>query len=308
MMFDVCIVGHVTRDRIRTVDGERSGVGGVASYAALALRSLGYRVAVVTRVADIDREVLLTDLRAAGIEVYCGASVQTSTFRCVYDKPSPDERTLSVDAVAEPFAPADLESVSARWFYLGPLTSRDMSVDFVLAAARRSTVVGGQLALDAQGMVRRVDGREVRATRPDDVPTLLAHVDVLKVDEDEAAMLAGDEDPVRAARFLRSCGPGEVLLTNGSQGSLVCDAAGLHPIDAVPGTTVDATGCGDTYLAAYLSRRLRCEDPVPAARFASAAASLSLETAGPLRATEAEVLERMARGKPGNVLGLEMPS
>ncbi len=116
---------------------------------------------------------------------------------------------------------------------------------------------------------------------------------LLKVDEGDAAILSEEVEAEASARRLREFGPDEVILTRGSAGSLVLDAGGFHAVDAVVGEVVDATGCGDTYLAAYLSRRLVSEEPGRAGRFAAAAAALSLEKVGAFRASEAEVRDRM---------------
>ena len=75
---------------------------------------------------------------------------------------------------------------------------------------------------------------------------------------------------------------------------MIFASAGSYAIDAVAGEIVDSTGCGDTYLAAYLSRRLAFDAPERAGRFAAAAAALSLEREGAFRASEADVRDRMA--------------
>ena len=226
--FDVCVVGHVTRDRIRSDGVERNGAGGVACYAALTLRRLGHRVAVITRLAGEDRDELLAELRSEGIAVYCGESTRTSSFECVYSRQVPDERILTVGAVAEAFEPADLEGVFASWFYLGPLTNRDMSLGFVRAASAR-----GRIALDAQGLVRQVDGCEIRTVRPVDVSSYLQNVSLLKADEREAATLSSENDLEASARRLCEFGPDEVILTRGSKGSMIFASAGSYAIDAV---------------------------------------------------------------------------
>ena len=95
-----------------------------------------------------------------------------------------------------------------------------------------------------------------------------------------------------------SRGPKEVVVTFGSRGSVICSGGRLHRIPPVKTTgVVDATGCGDTYLAAYLHRRLKSEDVERAGRLASAAASLTLEQFGPFQATERDVEGALARAR-----------
>ncbi len=54
MMFDVCVVGHVTKDLVRTAEGEFEMPGGTAYYTAIALKNLGMRVAVITKLLEQD--------------------------------------------------------------------------------------------------------------------------------------------------------------------------------------------------------------------------------------------------------------
>ena len=59
-----------------------------------------------------------------------------------------------------------------------------------------------------------------------------------------------------------------------------------------PRRVADATGCGDTYLAAYLARRLSGAECAECARFAAAAASLNIEALGAFRGSEADIAAR----------------
>ena len=62
---------------------------------------------------------------------------------------------------------------------------------------------------------------------------------------------------------------------------------------------MDATGCGDTYLAAYLARRLTTDDLAECGAFASAVAGIKIEAFGPFRGTAAEVAARRAALRSG---------
>jgi sugar/nucleoside kinase (ribokinase family) len=57
----------------------------------------------------------------------------------------------------------------------------------------------------------------------------------------------------------------------------------------------DATGCGDTFLAAYLARRLTSDDLRDCGEFAAAAASINIETLGAFRGTAEDIAARRRR-------------
>ena len=53
------------------------------------------------------------------------------------------------------------------------------------------------------------------------------------------------------------------------------------------------TGCGDTFLAAYMTKRMTSEDVEEIGEFASAAASINLECSGPFKGAEKDVLRKL---------------
>ena len=292
-MYDVCAVGHVTWDRIRIGDRVRVQPGGAAYYFSLALRRLGRNVAIVTKMAAADENSLLSELRAEGIDVSCTESATTTRFSNAYSEGDPDRRVQQLASVAAPFVSSDLEGMSARFFFLGPLTAGDISLEFL-----REVSLRGDVALGVQGLVRSVSEGEIRTQAWADLKQGLACVSVLAADENEARVLTGESNPEKAAQRLAEGGPREVVVTFGSRGSVICSGGRLHRIPAVETPRiVDATGCGDSYLAAYLHRRLESEDVERAGRFASAAASLTLERFGPFQATERDVEDALARAR-----------
>ena len=157
----------------------------------------------------------------------------------------------------------------------------------VVAAARQRF---DWLVLDIQGYLRTVQGTEVIATGGAGLAGILAAVDILKASQSEAARMTGCTDPHEAARKLSALGPREVVITQGDRGALIVAAGAIHQIAAVPAKReVDSTGCGDTFLAAYVALRLDSADPAAAGKFAAAAAARKLEAAGALNVTRAEI-------------------
>jgi sugar/nucleoside kinase (ribokinase family) len=294
-MFDFCAVGYVTRDVIRIAGRPaRRQPGGAAYYAAMAAAHLGLETAVVTRVAAADEGPLLSGLRDAGVTVFCRPSRHTSEFENIYPSPDPDVRLQKVGAVPDPFARRDLAGVEARAFLLDPRTRRDGFAAFLRAVARSR----GLVAVDAQGFTRLFTGPRAR-------PGQLAReikgfrlVDILKAGEDEAAVLTGATDPAEGAWRLGGLGPREAIVTLGSRGSLVSAQGRTYRIPAFkPAELVDTTGCGDTYLAGYLIRRLEGGDPEDCGRFGAALATLKIEGYGPFTGSARDVEALLLRAR-----------
>ncbi len=283
-MFDACVIGHITREIIRIKDKvEREMPGGTAFYTSMALRGVGLKVGVITKMSKQDRDTLLYELRKTGIAVFCRKSTQTTVFENIYSGRKLYVRLQKVKAIASPFSPADLGEVSAKIFHIGPLTNMDVSPDLLKAVSLRGDLV----SLDIQGLLREIEDGEVRIQDWSEKREGLAYVDILKADEQEAAILSGEHNMKRAALTLSRLGPKEIIITRGNGGSLIFAHGEFHKIPAFPPKKIiDPTGCGDTFMGGYIFRRLRSNDFSQAGTFAATLASLKTERFGALDGTE----------------------
>jgi sugar/nucleoside kinase (ribokinase family) len=289
--FDVCVIGHVARD-VNSIGGveHEPSPGGAAYYSTMVYRRLGMQAAVVTRVAAQDGP-LLRELKDAGVAVFNLPSEVTTTFRNDYPSANPDLRIQRVDARAGPIAVAALPDVRARIWQIGPLTQSDVE----LAMIGHCAALGGLVGMDVQGLTRAVVDGSVQASAPRARLDDLRDLDVLKADEEEMLTYTGDATVEAAVRTVRAAGVREVLVTRGSEGAIIYGPGAPIPIAAIPPRrTVDATGCGDTYLAAYLARRITSDDLRECGEFAAAAAAINIEAFGAFRGSAAAIADRRA--------------
>jgi sugar/nucleoside kinase (ribokinase family) len=290
--FDVCVVGHITKDTVRVGQTTRVACGGTAYYTAMALKRLGLRVAVVTKGARNDREDLLRELTVEKVTIFWKDGQNTSAFENIYSERGLDVRTQVLKSAASPFSPEDVAKLSARAFHFGPLVKQDIPLPVLKQAHGTKNMV----SLDVQGMMR--PGRLGTIIQEDwtEKKKWLAHVHILKADETEAFVLSGDKDMERAAAVLASFGAREVVITLGGRGSLVYANHRLYKIPSwAPRKMADPTGCGDTYMAGYLYERLRGKGPETAAKFGAAMASLKLERPGPFVGSRTDIHAVLSR-------------
>ena len=289
---DIICIGHITHDRIVTPDRDVHMPGGTSFYFSYGLRHLmgerkdiNYRL--ITSLAEKDMKSV-EDMRREGIEVEVIPSCETVYFENIYGA-NQNNRRQRVRAKADPFTREKLGDISARYIVLGTLLADDFDLNALRYLSERGTLV-----VDAQGYLREVRGEEVHAIDWKEKREALRYVDILKVNEYEIEVLTGVTDQHRACELLAEWGVKEVLLTLGSYGSVVYADGRFYDIPAYdPLNVVDATGCGDTYVMAYVYRRLLGDDPGQAGRFASAVASIKLEASGPFCGTEADALARL---------------
>ncbi len=114
---------------------------------------------------------------------------------------------------------------------------------------------------------------------------LFRHVTLFIPNETELSSFSGVEvtdeaSAVRACRVMMDKGVAKLIVTLGSQGSLIYDGVNPIHIDPVPVKAVDSTAAGDTYCGALCVALSEGEDLVSAANFASRAAALSVTRMG----------------------------
>jgi sugar/nucleoside kinase (ribokinase family) len=244
----VAVVGNISLDRI---GGATPRIGGGPYHAGRALRVLGRPYTqLVARCGDADRRVLLPRLAELGLPVRVLHGTLTTAFSFSYHG---DRREMRVDAVGDPWQAEDVAlDRRVRWVHVAPLLRSDFDADVLAALAR-----GRRLLLDGQGLVRRAAEGWLELDLDFD-PALLEHVAILKLADEEAAVI-GDVDAL---------GVPELLLTHGSRGATV--RVGSRMFD-VPTRAVaeDATGAGDAFCAVYLASRADGLAPSSAARRAT---------------------------------------
>jgi sugar/nucleoside kinase (ribokinase family) len=244
---------------------------------------------MVTRIRPEDAHELLQLPRELGVHVHCVPSEATTTFENVYGVAGTDDRQQRVRAVAEGFEPDHVGGLHPQAWLVGPLLPQDIPIGLL----QRARGQGGHLALDVQGLLRRLDGEQVMEAAVG-APTWAQYAHVLKASAHEASLITDCSDAFEQARALAALGPEEVLVTWGAEGSAVWAEGEATHVPAIPvRQPQDPTGCGDTYLAAYIAARLRGDAPGEAARFAAVAAAAKLEHAGPLMLDAASLRARL---------------
>ncbi|MGC8787981.1 MAG: PfkB family carbohydrate kinase [Anaerolineae bacterium] len=272
---DVAVIGHFAKDKLVFGGNEEVASGGSVYYGAMALRRLGLRVAVITRLAKADFP-RLDELKEAGILVFAQPAEQTSGIRNVYFSADMDRRLCTPLGFAGPFRLEDVPPLEAKIWLIGPLMAGEVDIPFVCAIAER-----GPVALDVQGFVRVREGNELVFRDWLEKEEGLAHVRFLKADDAEAQVLTGKADLREAAKALADYGPREIVLTHG-KGVLVYADDAVYEAPFMPRELKGRTGRGDTCFAAYLARRLT-SSPAEACHFAARVTSLKMEAPGPFR-------------------------
>lgn len=276
-MKDICCIGHITKDKIVTPNRTVYMAGGTSFYFSYAINQLPKDVtfSLVTAMDPTEKEPVEKMLKA-GIDVSMNASRNTVFFENIYGE-NQNERKQRVLAKADPFTIQQLEHVDAKVFHLGSLLADDFPTEVVEYLSNK-----GRVSIDVQGYLREVRDEKVYPIDWKEKLKVLKHTYYLKVNETEMETITGLKDAHEAAKLIHAWGVTEVIITLGSEGSLVYVDDKFYEIPAYPPhEVVDATGCGDTYSAGYLYKRLQGATPTEAGKFAAAMCTIKLEHNGP---------------------------
>jgi ribokinase len=115
---------------------------------------------------------------------------------------------------------------------------------------------------------------------PSKILQIVRQVDLLFVSSDEATVLTGIRDPRKSFHQLEKAGARSVIMKLGKRGCLILEEGALCHVPSFPVRTVDTTGAGDAFAAAFLQARLRGWPRAEAALAANAAGAAAVATAG----------------------------
>ena len=292
-MYDICSIGHITRDKIITPQRTVYMAGGTSFYMSYGISQLPERVKyqLVTKVGE-GQKPEVEKIRQRGIDTICYPSKHTVYFENKYGANS-DNRTQRVLAKADAFTIEEMKPLEARIFHLGSLLNDDFSPEVVEFLSGK-----GLVSIDVQGYLREVRDEEVHAISWKDKEKILRHTDMLKLNEYEMKVITDSDNPRTVAEKLNKMGVREVIITLGSYGAIIFADHKFYEIPAYkPHEIVDATGCGDTFSTGYLYCRTQGMGYEESGKFAAAMCTLKLEHSGPFDRSIEDIEKVIASNK-----------
>ncbi|MEW6073034.1 MAG: PfkB family carbohydrate kinase [Planctomycetota bacterium] len=249
------VIGTLALDTVETpTDRRAEALGGSATYFAHAARHFG-PVGVVGVVGRDFPSAALEGFRAAGIDTAGIEIVAGKTFRwggryaADWDTRTTLFTALNVFADFVPKVPP-AQRAAAYVFLANAEPAVQMRALEQCTSPRLVVADTMNLWIDTQ--------REA-------VGELLRRVDGIVLNDEEARMLAGGRDLVRAAGAIREMGPRFVVVKKGAQGAFLA-GADLHfslPAFLVE-AVVDPTGAGDSFAGGFLGYLAAVDNLEPA--------------------------------------------
>jgi sugar/nucleoside kinase (ribokinase family) len=288
----VLMVGSLAFDDLEMPTGTYNDVlGGAATYSAIAA-SLFCPTRLVGVVGNDFPAAVLDDLKRRGVDTAGVEHANGKTFRWRgrYSKDLASRTTLdtqlNVFADFRPKIPAAFKS--SPFVLLGNIHPA-LQLEVLAQVERPKLVVADTMNFWITG-------------EPKLLGDVLAKIDLLVINDEEARELSGIHNLVKAAADIRKRGPSRLIVKRGEHGALYFDQAGAFFAPAYPlEDVVDPTGAGDSFAGGFLgyvakSTSLDHGTMRRAMFFGCALGSFCVEGIGPrrlLEVTRADLERRM---------------
>jgi 2-dehydro-3-deoxygluconokinase len=255
------------------------GHGGDISNAAIAAARQGARACMLTALgADPAGDSFMALWAAEGVDaslVTRDSKAPTGLYLVSHDQDGHHFTFYRKGSAASRIAPEalPLDAIrAARVLHLSGITLgiSESSCDAGFAAIEAARAARVTVSFDTNLRQRLWPLRRAAAM----IHAAAAMADILFPSFEDARALTGLEDPQAILDLYLGLCP-LVLLKMGEQGVWVATRATRSLVPGHRVATVDATGAGDTLAGAFLARTVAGDDPLDAARYATAAAALS---------------------------------
>ncbi|MBT8318749.1 MAG: bifunctional hydroxymethylpyrimidine kinase/phosphomethylpyrimidine kinase [Gramella sp.] len=252
-MSKLLIVGTVAFDAIETPFGKTDKIlGGAATYIGLSASNFDVQSAVVSVVGeDFPKEYLdlleKNNINIEGLEVVKGGKTFFWSGKYHNDLNSRDTLDTQLNVLAD-FNPVVPEShKDAEYIMLGNL--HPLVQLSVLEQVKDPKLV----VLDTMNFWMD--------NTLDDLLKVIAKVDVITINDEEARQLSGEYSLVKAARKIEEMGPKYVVIKKGEHGALLFHKDQVFFAPALPLEEVfDPTGAGDTFAGGFIGYLARTGD------------------------------------------------
>jgi ribokinase len=285
----IVVVGSINADLVATVPhipiiGETiTGTsfqihpGGKGANQAVAVARLGHPVKMIGRLGtDVYGQQLRSHLQTAGVNTDAVSTTEGSSgIALILVSQAGENCIVVIPGANASVSPIDIDANLATIREAGMVLAQlEIPIETVSHLAEVCNRDGIPLILDPAPAVR--------------LPRhLLQRVTWFTPNETESAFFVQElapgshpGDPVKIAQTLREAGIQGVILKLGSRGVLLHNVTVEALVPSFPVTAVDTTAAGDTFNGAFATGLMMGKTELESARFAAAAAAISVTRAG----------------------------
>jgi sugar/nucleoside kinase (ribokinase family) len=278
-------VGTVAFDSIETPFAKKDRViGGAATYITLAASHFVKNSGLISVIGDDFPSEMLEEMKSrgidqAGLQIKQGEKSFFWAGKYHYDLNSRDTLITDLNVLAnfDPIVPEAYQNCD--FLMLGNLAPA-VQMRVIDQIPNRPKLV----VLDTMNFWMDIAW--------EDLMKVIAKIDVLTINDEEARQLSKEHSLVRAARKILAMGPKYLIIKKGEHGALLFDKDNVFFAPALPLEEVaDPTGAGDTFAGGFIgylaqTQNISFDNMKRAVIVGSAMASFTCEKFGPERLME----------------------
>jgi len=288
------IIGPLTRDTILREGMRYHSTGGAVYYQSAVLSRLGADVTALITLSQRDEELL--NAFSKDIEIIPLFFEKTMEFENIYPNHDPNHRIQKANVPKNPVEPNDLPDDIGSYdaVLLCPLSPMDIPIETIEHISKYNVPI----YLGAQGYLRQLKDHKVILKPWHNFQKFLKYINMVFIDEVEAMVIMekGIHELNLIGTELSHFGPDEVIITRGDRGALIYSStsAYTYKIPAFPPKqSMDPTGLGDTYMAAYVTKRMETSNLETCGIFASMVSTMKLEKIGAFQGNKSKIIKRL---------------
>ena len=289
--FDVLALGEAMLEFNQTQEHPPlylQGFGGDTSNAAIAAARASARVGYLSQLGqDHWGELLMALWAREGVDtraIVRDPAAPTGVYFVSHDAQGHHFSYARAGSAASRMQPSELHSHWAaligqsRWLHLSgiSLAISATACETALAAMRSARAQGTRVAFDAN---LRLSLWPIERARQQ-IGQAIALCDLFLPGLDDLLALTGLHEPNAVLDWCHAQGARQVVLKLGAEGAIVSDGQQRSALPAHTVQAVDATGAGDCFAGNLLARLCQGDALLAAARYANAAAALSVQGRG----------------------------
>jgi len=280
---ELIVIGHIMIETIYLNDGSIIGpvLGSPAAYSSVAASSLGTKTGLVTAVGKdmpyyITSPIVESEVDTKGV---CIKGENSRSTKLVYNKAGNKKVFYEKVAPYILFRDISRQYLNSKAFFICPMDF-EVPLKTISELKRLNKLMmtdlggfGGTVSTMHPSTGTRKDKKLVR--------DIVFKFNIVKASiEDCFYLFKYKVSPKESIEILHKWGAEIAVITLGEKGSVISNGDDLINIPVFKTKTVDATGAGDVYCAAFLSEYLRTKDLYRSGLYASAAASIITEKTG----------------------------
>lgn len=315
-MIDVTALGEILIDFTpcgKSEAGQRvfeQNPGGAPANVLACLNKCGKKTAFIGKVGnDMHGQFLVDVLKDSGIRTD-GVVVDDSVFTTLAFVALSDTGERSFSFARKPGADTCLtqdelkEEIirDSKVFHIGSLSlTTEPAKGTTFKALEIAKEAGCIISYDPNYREPLWDGKKAAI---EGMRSVVSYVDVMKISDEETALLTNIVEPEGAAKNLVAMGVSVAVVTLGADGALVCTKEGSRVVPGFKAEMVDTTGAGDSFWGGFLKSLLESgkkpgdislQEAAEFAKYGNAVASLCVEKRGAIPAMPSveEIEERL---------------